>query len=78
MKQFKIGCKFAEERLTTEARNMVMMTGFFRKIHLFKAAILLYQSSLERKTFVKLKKTKLLHLVIKLTKLFSVPKACTR
>ena len=39
---------------------------------------MLYQSSLERKTFVKLKKTQLLSLVIKLTKPFAVAKACTR
>ena len=36
------------------------------------------RSSLERKNFVKLKETQLLKLVIKLTKLFAAPKACTR
>ena len=44
----------------------------------FKAAILLYLSSLEHKNFMKLKKTRLFYLVIKLLKPFSVPRACTR
>ena len=35
-------------------------------MHQFKATILLYQSSLERKNFVKLKKTQLFHIVIML------------
>ena len=39
---------------------------FFRKMHLFKTAVLLYQSSLERKNFVKLKERQLFHSVIKL------------
>ena len=51
---------------------------FFQKMHLFKAAILLYKSSLERNSGVKLKETQLSYLVIKLTKPFTVPKACTR
>ena len=48
----------------------------FQKMHRFGAAILLYQSSLEHKTFVKLKKTQLFYLGIKLTKPSAVPKAC--
>ena len=46
----------------------------FPKMHQFKAAILLYLSSLERKGFVKLKKT--IVLVIKLMKSFAAPGAC--
>ena len=38
-------------------------------MHQFKAAILLYLSSLERKRFVKLKKRQLFYLVIKLSSL---------
>ena len=49
---------------------------FFRKMHQFKAAILLYQSSLERKNFMKLEKTQLFYLFNKLTTPFDVPKAC--
>ena len=45
---------------------------------IFKAAILLYQSSLEHKSFVNLKETQLFILIIKLTKPFAVLKACTR
>ena len=41
-------------------------------MHQFKAAILLYQSSLERKNFMKLEKTQLFYLVNKLTKPFDV------
>ena len=41
---------------------------FFEKMHLFKVIMLLYQSSLERKNFVKLKEKQLFYLVIKLTK----------
>ena len=51
---------------------------FSRKMHQFKAAILLYLNSLERKSFVKLKKTQLFYLVIKLMKPFIVPRAYTR
>ena len=40
----------------------------FEKMYLFTAAILLYQSSLGPKDFVKLKKSQLLYLVMKLTK----------
>ena len=47
---------------------------FFEKIHKFKAAILLFQSSLECENFLKLKETQVVYLVIKLTK----PFACTR
>ena len=43
---------------------------FFRKMHQFETAILLYQSSLECKIFVKLKETQLLYFVIKQTKPF--------
>ena len=50
----------------------------FRKMYLFEEAILLYQSSLERKNLVKLKETQLFYLVIKLTKPFAVPKDCMR
>ena len=50
---------------------------FFEKLRQFEAAILLYLSSLERKNFVKLKKTHLFTLVIKLMKPFAVPRACT-
>ena len=39
---------------------------------------MLYQSLLERKTFVKLKETQLFYLIMKLTKPFTVPKACTK
>ena len=41
---------------------------FFRKMHQFKVAILLYQSSLEHNYFVKIKETQLFHLVFELTK----------
>ena len=47
-------------------------------MHRFKAAILLYLSSMERKNFIKLKKTQLFYLAIKLMKHFAVPRACTR
>ena len=47
---------------------------FFEKF----IAILLCQSSLELKNFMKLKKTQMFHLVIKLKKPFVVPKTCTR
>ena len=46
-------------------------------MHRFKVAILLYLSSMERKNFMKLKKTQLFYLVIKLMKPFAVPRACT-
>ena len=49
----------------------------FSKNTLIKAAILLYQSSTERKNFVKLKEKQLFYLVIKLKKSFAVSKACT-
>ena len=39
---------------------------------------MLYQSSMERKNVVKLKRTQLFYLVIKSTKPFAIPKACTR
>ena len=53
-------------------------TGFLEKMHRFKAAILLYLSSMERKRINELEKTQLFYLVIKLTKPFVVPRACTR
>ena len=46
-------------------------------MHLFTEAILLYLSSLERKSFLKLKKTQLFYLGIKLRKPFAVPRAYT-
>ena len=48
----------------------------FSKHALINAAILLTQSSVEGKNFVKLKETELNHLVIKLTKPSAVSKAC--
>ena len=47
-------------------------------MHQSEAVILLCQSSLERKKFVKLKMTQLFYYVIKLMKPFAVSKACTR
>ena len=48
-------------------------------MHQFKAAILLYQSSLEGKNFMKLKETQfLLYLVIKLTKPLALATACMK
>ena len=44
------------------------VTWFFRKTHTFKTTILLYQSSLEHKNVMKLKKLRLFYLVIKWTK----------
>ena len=46
-------------------------------MHRIKAAILLYLSSLERKSFVKLKTTQFFYLVMGLIKPFTVPRACT-
>ena len=57
---------------------MSKRADFFEKCSNFKLAILLYQTSLERKNFVKLKRTQLFQLAIKLTKPFALPKACTR
>ena len=51
---------------------------FFGKTRHFKTAILPYQSSLERKNFVKLTRTQLFYLFIKIAKPFDVPKACKR
>ena len=48
-------------------------TRLFRKMHYFKSAILPYQNSLERKNFVKFKRTQLFYLVIKSMKPFAVP-----
>ena len=48
-----------------------------KKLHQFKAAILLYLSSLDRKNLVKLKTAPFFYLVIKLIKPFVVPRACT-
>ena len=50
----------------------------FSKNTIIKAAMFPSQSSLERKNFVKLKKTQLFYLVIIFMKLFAVPRACTR
>ena len=55
----KIGYKFSEQWLL-KAKILGQtdkQTPDFRKLHQFKAAILLYLSSLERESFVKLKKT---------------------
>ena len=52
--------------------------GFFEECTNFKVAILLYQSWLERKNFVNLKKTQLLYLVNKFTKPYEKPKAYQR
>ena len=49
---------------------------FFEKVTNFYAATLLYQSLLERKSFMNLKETQLFYLVIKLTKPVAVLKAC--
>ena len=48
--------------------------SIFLKIYWFKAAIVLYQSSLERENFVKLKTTQLFYLVMKLPKRLALPK----
>ena len=45
----------------------------FLKMHRFKVAILLYLSLMESKNFMKLKKTELFYLGIKLMKSFAVP-----
>ena len=50
----------------------------FSKNALIQSSHMLYRSSLEHKGFVKLKKTQLFYLAIKLTKPFAVPKVCTR
>ena len=47
-------------------------------MHRFKTTILLYLNSMERKNVMKLKKTQLFYLVVKLMKPFAVPRACTR
>ena len=47
-------------------------------MHQFETAILLYQNSLERKPFLKLKEKQLFYLVIKFSKPIAVPKACMR
>ena len=46
-------------------------------MHQFKAAILLYQSSLERKNFVELTRTQLFYLVFKVTKSLALPEVCS-
>ena len=40
--------------------------------------LMLYLSSMERRNFMKLKKTQLFYLAIKLMKPFAVPRACTK
>ena len=74
MKQSKIGWKFAEQWLP-KAKILgpadEETTRFFEKCTDLK-------SSMERKNFMKLKKTQLFHLVIKLIEPFAVPRACTR
>ena len=50
----------------------------FSKMHQYKAAIYLYQSSLGSKNLMKLKDTQLFCLITKLTKSFNVPKVFTR
>ena len=52
--QSKIGSKFAEQWL-----KKAKISGPTQKMHLFKAAILIYQSSHEHKNFVNLKETQL-------------------
>ena len=52
------------QKLNFQERLMTELT-IFRKMHQFKEAIMLYQSSLERKKFCELKETHLFHLVIK-------------
>ena len=47
-------------------------------MHKIKAAILFYQSSLERQNFVNLNETHLFLLLIKKKKPFAIPTACTR
>ena len=85
--QFKIWCKVIQNRLKVR-RAMANQslnfrtrwwqpTRFFRKMYLFRKDILLYLSSLERRSFVKLKKTQLFYLFIKLMKPFAVPRAFT-
>ena len=46
--------------------------------NLIKAAILFYQSSLERKNFMKLKKTQLFTYSYQVNEIFAVKKACMR
>ena len=53
-------------------------TRFLQKMHWFKITMLLYQSSLDFKNFMKLKQRQLFYIDIKLTEPFAVPKACTR
>ena len=81
MKQSKMGWNFTEQWLPeakTSGLTDEQRSRFFQGMHQFKAAILLYQSSLGLKNFVKFSKKELFYLVIKLTKSFAVPKACTR
>ena len=78
-RQYKIVWKFPKEwLLKTKILGPVdeQMTRFFRKMHQFKTATLLYQSSLKHKHFMKLKKTQLFYLVFntKLTQAF----CCTK
>ena len=49
-------------------------TRFFHKMHLFKEAILLYQSPLECKNFVKLKETQSFSLICQVNEAF----CCTK
>ena len=66
--QSKIGWKFAEQWLPKLRTGLWTDNQIFRKMHRFKAAILLHLSSMELKNFMKLKKTQLFYLVIKLIK----------
>ena len=51
---------------------------FSKNAPIFKAATLLYQNSLARKKFMKLKKTQLFYLLIKLMKPFDEAKTCMK
>ena len=53
-----------------------LQPDFFEKCTNIEQEILLYQSSPERKRFVKLKETQLFCLVIELMKPFAVPNTC--
>ena len=67
-----------DEKLIREVPVSSFIDLIFSKMHQFEAAIFLYQSSLKRKNLMKLKDTQLFRLIIKLTKFYNVPKACTR
>ena len=50
----------------------------FRKMHLFKAAILLYQSSLECEKTLEFERDAIVLISYQVKKPFTIPKACTR